>query len=114
MRGREAVGVWFQPRSLPLAGSRISLSEPNPSPFTYSTAGAAGGGGAEAEPATPGPNIPPGTPPPCYHLGFCLSFLSHLYLQPSAFQKPSPPHPKISSSAKTRPLHQAEASSSLL
>lgn len=52
------MGVWFQPCSLPLAESLISLSEPNPSPFTYSAAGAVGGGGAQAEPATSGPEHP--------------------------------------------------------
>lgn len=97
--GGGAAGVWFPPRSLPqpllipLAGSRISLSEPNTPPFTYSTAGAARGGGAQAAPAPRGPER---------HLGPRLSFLRELLdLLPSYFQKPRAPAPKYALPHKT-------------
>lgn len=43
------------PGSLPLAGSLISLSEPNPSPFTYSTAGDSGWGRSTGRACNPRP-----------------------------------------------------------
>lgn len=108
MRGRGAVGVWFQPCSLPLAGSPISLSEPNPSPFTYSTAGAAVGEEHRQSLQLRG-NIPQGHPfllPPLLLSVLPQRSLLAALCLPEA-QPPTPPQDKLLR-IKPRPPNLAE------